>query len=231
MTIVSVPRLTDISLWNSFFVSSVGLRDHQLIGKFVIRVLQKYPENIPARILTGHFHMMNRSYKVALAEYLPAYIRLPSNPTMLMSLGLAYLNQALSRTNPDRNMTVMQAFTFLFRYGDVNGWTQEALYNVGRAFHQLDLLNFATHMYQKALEASPILEKAFKAARTGGTPAEIDLEAMEVDDVAQADFERETDALKRTDLSMEIAYNLSLIYRRSGSHMLANSILSKHIVI
>ena len=76
------------------------------------------------------------------------------------------------------------------------------MYNIGRAFHQIGLNHFAVHMYEDALAE--------------GGPGE---QVGEV--VCEDSF----------DLKHEIAFNLSLVYRQSGNHRMANYVLFKHNVV
>lgn len=45
-----------------------------------------------------------------------------------------------------------QGFSFLWRYVELRGESQESMYNLGRALHQMGLTHLAIHYYQKALE-------------------------------------------------------------------------------
>ena len=87
---------------------------------------------------------------------------------------------------------------------------QESLYNLGRAMHQLSLLPQAIHYYKAALEAPPYVHPPPSAA-------------------AASDPTRP--ALPSMDLTKEIAFNLALIYKSSGSLNLAKMYISKYIVI
>ena len=75
------------------------------------------------------------------------------------------------------------------------------MYNIGRAFQQIGLNHFAVHMYEDAMKCGP--------------PTNV------VDQVCEDSF----------DLKHEIAFNLSLIYRQSGNHRMANYVLFKHNVV
>lgn len=217
--------------WNGLFICSIKLVAHAVTSRYASRIVERHPDCVPARLIAAHYHHISRSHRVALAEYLPLYIKNPNSPTTTLSIGLSYLNSVMSRTNPDRNYSVMQAFAFLFRYGDLRGWNQEALYNLGRAFHQLNLLNFAIHMYERALNASPLKEKLYERLQTN-LESEMSEDRMDVDESStDANHDSEIEAIQYSDLTREIAYNLSLIYRRSGSPHLARMVISQHIII
>lgn len=56
---------------------------------------------------------MARNFPEALSEYFHAYRFLPSEPLLLMCIGVAFLNLATGRKVPDRNRAVLQGFAFL----------------------------------------------------------------------------------------------------------------------
>ena len=49
----------------------------------------------------------------ALEEYLIAYSLAPDSVLVLLCLGINYLNQCMSRKIPNRDHTILAAFTFL----------------------------------------------------------------------------------------------------------------------
>lgn len=82
---------------------------------------------------------------------------------------------------------------------------QESSYNIGRAAHQLGLLHIAAAYYERSLQASPSAAQSAAACRGGGS--------------------------ERLSLQREAAYNLSLIYRSSGSEDLARQLLRQYVTI
>jgi len=112
-------------------------------------------------------------------------------PLLCLSTGVAYLALVMHRNTPDRHKCILQAFAFLSEYYNTRGRTIEAVYNLGRAFHQLGLVQFAVPLYKKALN-------------------------MEKDE---------------NNLKMDVAYNLSLIYKASGSVELARQITMQYLTI
>jgi len=89
--------------------------------------------------------------------------------------------------------------------------TQESFYNIGRTLHQLGLEHFAVHYYQRALDCSlPVVSNL-----TDGYQ------------VAQSHpLDRST-----LDLRCEAAFNLSLIYKRSGNVRMANQLLRQYCIV
>ncbi|KAG2377624.1 hypothetical protein C9374_009140 [Naegleria lovaniensis] len=121
---------------------------------FMVRLLDKHPQSVPLMLLVGHNCAMSGSYKLAIAEYFRAYRFMPNEPIISLCLGLNYLNLVMNRRTANRHLHVMQAFTFLYRYFDLTEGSQEAHFNIARAYHQLRLYHLATPYYKKVLELS-----------------------------------------------------------------------------
>lgn len=127
-------------------------------------------------------------------RFMQAFKMLPENALISLLIGAAYLNFSTTRSPGDRHAAILKAFAFLTRYAARAGSPPEAAYNLGRAFHQLDLLNLAAEWYNRSLTLS---------GATGAPGAE-----------------RGDDA-DAGDVSFECAHNLALIYEGSGAVALA----------
>jgi general transcription factor 3C polypeptide 3 (transcription factor C subunit 4) len=91
---------------------------------------------------------------------------------------------------------------------------QEASFNMGRAYHQLNLLHLAVPYYEQTLRLAVAHDKAAARAARGGAAA------AGASSGAIAGLEREA------------AYNLFLIYRsQKGSQRLAREILRQHLTV
>ncbi len=75
----------------------------------------------------------------------------PDDPLMNLTLGIVCLTQSTQRTTPNRHLQVLQAFTFLFKYYYVSNESNEANYNLGRAFQHINLGYLAVPYYEKVL--------------------------------------------------------------------------------
>lgn len=212
MRVVCPRKPYNVALWNHFYkvVSQGG--EFTVSVRYLERLLVRFPECVPLRLLVGHHAAMSSSYSLALAEYFPAFRLRPNNPTVCLSIGLAYLNQCMSRRVPDRHFHVMLAFAFLWRYAELAGWTQEVYYNLGRAFQQLALYHFAIAMYVKALND-------FASPPPPSTP------------LTNAEPPILLHTTSISDLRQEIAYNLALTYQASGAPHLARELLYQHLVV
>jgi general transcription factor 3C polypeptide 3 (transcription factor C subunit 4) len=73
-----------------------------------------------------------------------------------LCLGVAYIRMVMQRKRIDRHLVTVLALSYMFRYFTLRGGSEsaEACYNVGRAFHHLQLVSPAATYYKKALAAS-----------------------------------------------------------------------------
>jgi len=74
-----------------------------------------------------------------------------------LTIGLAHIHDALKRQVENRQHSLLQGMTFIFRYYDTRSESQlieerlEAHYNVARAYHMLGLVHLALPYYWKVL--------------------------------------------------------------------------------
>jgi general transcription factor 3C polypeptide 3 (transcription factor C subunit 4) len=207
----------NVALWNHFYKVISKASVFTVSSRYLERQLARHPDCVPLRLLVGHHAAMSGSYGLALAEYFPAFQLRPNNPTVCLSIGLAYLNQSMSRKVADRHYHVMLAFAFLWRYAELSGWSQEAYYNMGRAFQQLSLHHFAINMYEKALQVRP------------ASVPEYDLDTGAF--IRQRPIQEPVPDEASADLSREIAFNLATMYRTTGSPHLARQLLQSYLTI
>ncbi|RHY33844.1 hypothetical protein DYB32_001358 [Aphanomyces invadans] len=153
----------NVGYWNLFghVINQTGVFSwHQ---KFL--VLRQHPKCYPAMVLAGLHSSASDSAQLAVGELTLAHLQRPEDPLALFCIGLSYLNMSMFRTVVDRQMTVAKAFAFLQLYqqtrfkqleansigltselGQVESW-----YNIGRAYHQLELNHLAIAMYERVL--------------------------------------------------------------------------------
>lgn len=193
-------------VWHFYFKCVNQTREFYLSKGWTRRLVEKHPDIVPLQLLSGHLSLISRSYRFAIDSYLLAYNLNETSPATLLSLGVAFLGRALSRTCPDRNQALMRAFAFFYKYYVQNKYAQgsgslhETYYNLARAFHHVSLYQYAIPLYKKVLGASA-RDGLFKDC-TG----------------------REFMTLKR-----EAAYNLAHIYRASGSLHLARELYADYL--
>uniref|UniRef100_A0A8C8DLT2 General transcription factor IIIC, polypeptide 3 n=1 Tax=Oryzias sinensis TaxID=183150 RepID=A0A8C8DLT2_9TELE len=138
-------------LWNIFNQLTINSQ-HQRHHRFCLRLLLKYPNNHALCVLCGHNALVSGSFKHALGQYVQAFQTHPDNPLYSLCVGLTFFHMASQKFVAKRHALVLQGFSFLWRYVELRGESQESMYNLGRALHQMGLTHLAIHYYQKALE-------------------------------------------------------------------------------
>lgn len=171
-----------------FFLRQIKALDKALLGRDIpgaSALTAKNPDGttfIPEShdpmlfALYGHVLTGGRGFISALSYYSRGY-GLRSGRREALYCGLAYLHRSMQRQSQNRQWEVLQSLSFLFEYydgrptpptnpeDDKEGlWleTQEAEFNLGRAFHQLGLGHLAEAYYKKALEISERYNKEGK---------------------------------------------------------------------
>ncbi|CAK4703121.1 hypothetical protein LEN26_003876 [Aphanomyces euteiches] len=151
--------------WNLFghVINQTGVFSwHQ---KFLAKILRQHPKCYPAMVLAGLHSSASDSAQLAVGELTLAHLQRPDDPLALFCIGLSYLNMSMFRTVVDRQLTVAKAFAFFQLYQEkrfkqlqdnVSGLTSEtgqveSWYNIGRAYHQLELNHLAIAMYERVL--------------------------------------------------------------------------------
>ncbi|XP_054164495.1 general transcription factor 3C polypeptide 3-like [Oppia nitens] len=139
-------------IWNIFCPVMSQFYQDLRHNRFCIRLFIKNPDNIALAYFNGHNALMSGSYKHALAEYVAILKQCPKDSLAAFSVSLAFVHLASQKFTSNRHSIVIQMCAFLDLYLQLRGECQESLYNCGRAFHQLGLLNNAVHFYRRALD-------------------------------------------------------------------------------
>ncbi|KAL3499833.1 hypothetical protein ACH5RR_038926 [Cinchona calisaya] len=176
--------------------------------KFLRHMRVKHKDCIPALIISGHQHTSESRHQAAAEEYLKAYKLLPESPLNNLNVGTALINLALGHRIQKKLEAVVQGLAFLHNNLRICGNSQEALYNIARAYHHIGMVTLAVKYYEKVL-------------------------AIHVKDYPIPEVPKETVAQKtgHCDLRREASYNLHLIYRNSGAFDLARQVLRDHFTV
>jgi len=175
-------------------------------GKFCLRQFMKNPEVIPLAIFNGHNALMSGSYKHALGEYMSVFKERSNDSLLVFCLAITYLSLSCQKYVSNKYLCTFQMMAFLFTYLELRGNCQEAMYNIGRVFHQMNMLDKAVIFYKKALtmcdkpRIRPLAEN-------------------------QSEFD------EIFDLKREAAFNLALIYKNSQSPRLAYQVIKENFTI
>ncbi|XP_075741865.1 general transcription factor 3C polypeptide 3 [Rhipicephalus microplus] len=132
---------------------------------FYLRLLYKHENSLPLGVLVAHNAFLCANYKHALAEYTQLLRHVgKEEPMLLLRSGISLMRSQTSagvQKSPRKfYWLATQGTTFLCRYLLARGSDcQEALFNVGRALHELGYPHMAVNMYQRALAAPPAVRK------------------------------------------------------------------------
>ncbi|ALC40976.1 CG8950, partial [Drosophila busckii] len=158
-------RPEHINLWNLLSLM-VQQGDEVRYCRYIRRLLQRHPNvTQPMRLFLGHYHLNCSSYKYALNVYVPI---LHEQPHALVALSIAVVfNQlGLQKKVLRKSAAVAQAVAFAQRYAELRSGSstsydkddpntcaaqQEIYYNIGRIYHQANILHLATEYYERAL--------------------------------------------------------------------------------
>ncbi|KAL8250747.1 hypothetical protein R6Q59_034440 [Mikania micrantha] len=197
--------------WNCYY--KIMLRSRlDKHNKFLHEKFVKHEDSIPVLLLKGHQFTMLSQHQAAASYYLKAYKLMPENALINLCVGTALINLSLGFRIHNKHQCVMQGLAFLYNNLRLSGNSQEALYNLARAYHHVGLVSIAATYYEKVLA---IHQKDHPIPKLPNDAPET------------------TDDLKPgyCDLRREAAYNLHLIYKNSGSVDLARQVLKDHCTI
>ncbi|PKU85728.1 hypothetical protein MA16_Dca018583 [Dendrobium catenatum] len=199
-----------ISAWNSYY--EVILRFQNRFGKhlkFLHQMRVRHRDCLPPMIINGNQCTMQSMHQAAAEEYLQAYKHQPENPLINLCVGTALINLALGFRLQNKHQCVVQGFAFLYNYLSICNNKQEALYNIARAYQHVGLVTLAVLYYEKVLA---IQQKDFPISKPPnqdpGAPA--------------------SHKPGYCNLHMEAAFNLHLIYKKSGAIDLSRKILKSY---
>ncbi|XP_076887573.1 uncharacterized protein LOC143537758 [Bidens hawaiensis] len=197
--------------WNCYYKIMLRSRmdKHK---KFLQEKFVKHEDCIPVLLIKGHQWSMRSQHQAAASCYLKAYKLMPENALVNLCVGTALINLALGLRLHNKHQCVMQGLSFLYNNLRLSENSQEALYNLARAYHHVGLVSVAATYYEKVLAIHQIDHPIPKLPNDGPET---------------------TDDLKPgyCDLKREAAYNLHLIYKSSGSVDLARQLLKDYCTI
>ncbi|THU53836.1 hypothetical protein C4D60_Mb10t18610 [Musa balbisiana] len=202
-----------IAAWNCYYkvVSRLEYRFSRHL-KFLHHMRVELKDCVMPMIIYGHQFTMISQHQSAAREYLEAYKVQPKNPLINLCVGTALINLALGFRLQKKHYCVAQGFAFLYKYLRICNNSQEALYNIARAYQHVGLVTLAAIYYEKVL-------------------------AMQENDYPIPKLPYEDSSVPVTtkpgycNLHREAAYNLHLIYKKSGATDLARQLLKNYCSI
>ncbi|KAJ4795688.1 General transcription factor 3C polypeptide 3 [Rhynchospora pubera] len=200
--------------WNCYYKVVSRLEDrYSKHNKFVRYMRNIRNDCIPPIIISGHQFNSISQHQAATADYLEAYKLQPDNPLINLCVGTSLINLALGFRLKNKHHSIIQGFAFLYKYLHLCENSQEALYNIARAYHHVGLVTLAASYYEKVLAMH---EKDEPVPRL---PYE------------KPPSDQQDPKSNYCDLRREAAYNLHLIYKKSGAVDLARQILKDYCTV
>lgn len=124
--------------------------------------------------LFAHVLSSSGSYMAALNYYFRAFAITPEDPTLNLSIGMAYLQHSMKRLSENRQFQIQQGLAFINRYYELRTkdsvpiHCSEAEFNVGRVWHSLGLMSNAVASYERCIALSErVQEEASDECRDG----------------------------------------------------------------
>lgn len=149
-------------VWNTFCLSTLR-SEYNRVHKFLIRFLLRNPHEENGVMLFANSCLFAGTYKYALNDYSLLYDK-HKTPILALLISLNMLHITCQKFTTSKHALVTQMVTFLTKYQELRGSdaNQEIFYNIGRAFHQLELLPQAIFYYKEALNCNtPVKGKMF----------------------------------------------------------------------
>ncbi|XP_044463688.1 general transcription factor 3C polypeptide 3 isoform X2 [Mangifera indica] len=196
-----------LAAWNCYYgvISRLG-KSHNKHSKFLRYMRAKYKDCAPPLIISGHHFTFASHHQDAARDYLEAYKLLPENPLINLCVGTALINLALGFRLQNKHHCLAQGLAFLYKNLQLCDNSQEAQYNIARACHHVSLVSLAASYYEKVLA---IKEKDYPIPK----------HHTKIPD------NTENQESGYCDLRREAAFNLHLIYKKSGAIDLARQVL------
>ncbi|KAA8542716.1 hypothetical protein F0562_023785 [Nyssa sinensis] len=200
---IVLQRPYSMAAWNCYYkvISRLDVH-HSKHSKFLHRMRDRYRDCVPPIMISGHQFSMISQHQVAAREYLEAYKLLPDSPLINLCVGTALINLALDIRLQNKHQCVAQGLAFLYNNLQLCGNSQEALFNIGRACHHVGLVSLAASYYEKVLTTQ---QKDYPIPK-------LPYESPDHPENQRPGY---------CNIQREAAYNLHLIYKRSGAFDLA----------
>lgn len=202
-----------LAAWNRYYKVILRLENrYSKHYKFLHNMRVKHKDSVPPILIFGHQLTMISQHQAAAREYLESYKLMPESPLINLCVGTALINLALGLRLQNKQQCVVQGLAFLYNNLRLCENSQEALYNIARAYHHVGLVSLAASYYEKVL-----------ATHQNDYPIPRDINDNE--------SPLENHKSGYCDLRREAAHNLHLIYRESGALDLARQILKDHCTL
>ncbi|KAJ0182355.1 hypothetical protein K1T71_001724 [Dendrolimus kikuchii] len=139
--------------WNllNFVFNAV---EENYYGRFLNRIFQKEFHTI-RNLFLGNGYLTSGRYLVAL-KYFLEYHDQCREPLSALLIAVSILAMAAQKTVDKHHNLILQGIAYLQSYQNLRKCDQETNYNLGRAYHMLNINNLAIEYYERALTCGPI---------------------------------------------------------------------------
>ncbi|XP_059668319.1 uncharacterized protein LOC132313533 isoform X2 [Cornus florida] len=210
---IILQRPYSIAAWNCFYKVISSMDVHQSkYSRFLHRMREKHRDCVPPIIISGHQFTMISQHQAAAREYLEALKLLPDSPLINLCVGASLINLALDIRLQNKHQCLVQGLAFLYNNLRLCGNSQEALYNIARACHHVGLVSLAASFYEKVLTTK---QKDYPIPK-------LPYENPDLTENQKPGY---------CNIQREAAYNLHLIYKRSGAFDLARQVLRDYCTL
>ncbi|PPS93444.1 Tetratricopeptide repeat containing protein [Cryptosporidium hominis] len=162
--------LGSLILMPNLFASKLNkLNNHFILEKETIgetrswiqRQILNSRDNLELQIITAHLYVFSNRLNQASSEYLKIHRLIPFDDLISLCLGVSLVGVATSKESKNRIFAIIKGFSFIMRYSKgrqsiyINDeiYKAECLYNLGRAFHQINLKSNAINCYIKCINS------------------------------------------------------------------------------
>ncbi|CAG9540754.1 unnamed protein product [Cercopithifilaria johnstoni] len=177
--------------------------------RYIMRALARAQGNLALQMISGNNSLITGAYRHALGEYLHVWKQVPDNPLVCMLIGLTFVHMSCKKDIFSRHMIALRGLAFMNRYQQLRGDNQETYYNIGRMFHQMNILPLAMYFYGKCLKTD--IPKLVVTDEITGKECTVEAEEYNLRPMA--------------------AHNLALIYLASGNHYVARNLLERYCCV
>lgn len=158
--IIHHKKMNTNRLWNTLYICSLKT-EYSRLHKFVIRFLKSHPHEDRAVMMYANDSLYAGTYKYALNDHTILYEKYKTSLLALL-VGINFLHISCQKFTTSKHALVSQTLAFFSEYERLRGEdaSQEIYYNIGRLFHQLQLLPQAIFYYKKSLNCKPAIKNS-----------------------------------------------------------------------
>ncbi|KAL7718156.1 General transcription factor 3C polypeptide 3 [Entamoeba marina] len=150
-----VPHRKDIWCYFNYMIILSRKHTNPVVLKYFSRMQQKYPNETIITIVLGNLFLTTCQFNKALQQYLSVYQSQKDSSLLNLQIALSFLGNVSNRNTVDKSNCFINALSFMEKYLKLCSYKKEALFNIARMYHQLEITHIAVHYYEQALSIIP----------------------------------------------------------------------------